>query len=391
MKRFRIVCIVIVLCMLACGTPSVEPAETPVPVAQTEETPASTNKDTKEAALLYAGERVNLYLARAEDSWGVVIEEFTWEEQRSLYQPFPGTQGIDSLNVTEIKNEADESLTEALFYIRYLDADGQPRMYCLDHPDAKYPLFYPTSDEDGIALTEDGERRFGDAMLIGYLYEHFRSDYAKKHPDDWEWLCQRRILDALFYKYEDALPPYLKGEDYDDDSGCCFVTQTELDGFFRSVVDRPNYVPDRIFEGETDPDLLPGQVPMWPTDYEVWPTVRMAVCVSDGEYLLYGNVALSEGWCPAGVICRVVAADGFLGWRVVDTKVSMRTDIRYDTAIAFVPVSGSDITEATPKNGVASLHVGRMFISVPARKRVSPLSLPQLFPFSFCCGGRSRG
>ena len=349
MKRFRIICFLIVLCMLACGTPTGEPAETPATAApvigetETEkEAPAMAApkpKTAKEAALLYAGERVNLYLARAEDSWGVVIEEFTWEEQRSLYQPFPGTQGMDGLTVTEIKTEADGSLSEALFYIRYLDADGQPRMYCLDHPDAKYPHFYPTSDKDGIALTEDGETRFGDAMLIGYLYEEFRSDYAKKHPDDWEWLCQRRILDALYYNYEDTLPPYLIGEIDEEFPECSVVTQDELDGFFQSVINRPNLVPDRIFEDEEVPELLPGQVPMWPTDFLVWPTVRKAVRVSDGEYILYGNVGMGEGWCPDGVICRVIAADGYLGWRVVDTEVCGATDIRYDATVAFVPVS----------------------------------------------------
>ena len=327
MKHFRIICILIVLCMLACGTPAAEPAETPAPTAE----------DEKEAALLYAGERVNLYRGRAEDSWGVIIEEFTWVNENCLYQPFPGTRGLDDLTVTEIKTEADEYFTEALFYIRYLDADGQQRVFCLEHPASDYPYFYPYSDEDGIALTEDSQRTFRDAVLIGYLYEDFQRDYAKEHPDDWERQCQRRILDALYYNYEDALPPYLKGETDEEFPDCSVVTQEELDGFFRSTVDRPNLVPDRIFEDEEVPELLPGQVPIWPTDYEVWPTVRKAICISDGEYLLYGNVGKGEGWCPAGVICRVIAADGYLGWRVIDTELIARATDMEKTAARFAP------------------------------------------------------
>ena len=345
MKRFRIICILIVLCMLACGTPYGKPAETPAPTAKdekeaaepAEETPVTavpTPKDEKEAALLYAGERVNLYCGRAEDSWGVIIEEFTWVGKNFLYQPFPGTQGMDGLTVTEIRTEADEYLSEALFYIRYLDADGQPRVYCLDHPASDFLTFFPFSDEEGVVLSENELRMLEDAMLIGYLYED-GLDGTK--PEEWEAAIQREILNALYYNYEDALPPYLKGETDEEFPDCSVVTQEELDGFFRCTVDRPNLVPDRIFEGEEVPELLPGQVPMWPTDFEVWPTVRKAVRVSDGEYLLYGNVGMGEGWCPAGVICRVVAADGYLGWRVVDTEVCGATDMQYDARIAFVP------------------------------------------------------
>lgn len=327
MKHFRIICILIVLCMLACGTPSVKPTETPAPTA----------KDEKEAALLYAGERLNLYRARAEDSWGVIIEEFTWANKNCLYQPFPGTQGLKDLTVTEIRTEADESFTEALFSIHYLDADGEQRVFCLEHPASDFPYFFPSSDEDGVSLTEDSQRSFEDVMLIGFLYADFQGDYAKKYQDHWERQCQRRILDALYYNYEDALPPYLKGETDEEFPECSVVTQNELDGFFRSAVDRPNLVPDRIFEDEEVPELLPGQVPMWPTDFVVWPTVRKAVRVSDGEYLLYGNVGMGEGWCPAGVICRVIAADGYLGWRVIDTEMIDRAIDMEKAGARFVP------------------------------------------------------
>ncbi len=338
MKRFRIVCIWIVLCMIVACTPQ-NATEAFATAAPSAETSVPTPKAEKEAALLYAGEQVNLYCARAEDSWGIVIEEFTWANKNCFYQPFPGTQGLKELTVTEIRTEADESFTEALFSIRYLDADGQQRVFCLDHPASDFPYFFPSSDEDGVSLTEDSKRRFEDAMLIGFLYADFQGDYAKQYPDRWEQQCQRRILDALFYNYEDALPPYLHGEDYDDDSGCCFVTQTELEGFFQSAVDRPNLVPDRVFEDEVDPDLLPGQVPMWPTDFIVFPKLRKAVRVSEGEYLLYGNVGMGEGWCPAGVICRVIAVDGYLGWRVVDTEVMKRAVDMRKAAARFVPTA----------------------------------------------------
>ena len=310
MKRLFTICIVIVLCMLAACTPVDEAAETP----------ASTVKDEKETALLYAGELVNLYRARAEDSWGVIIEEFTWANKI----------------ITEIKTEADEYYTEALFYIRYLDANGQPCVFCLEHPASDNPLFFPFSDEEGVALTKDSQRRFEDAMLIGFLYADFQGNYAKEHPDDWEPFCQRNILDALYYNYQDTLPPYLNGEPDEEFPECSVVTQEELNGFFRCTVDRPNLVPDRFFEDEEVPELLPGQVPMWPTDYHVWPTVRKAVCVADGEYLLYGNVCEGEG-VGSGVICRVIAVDGYLGWRVVNTElVDCTFDIEKTTA-QFVP------------------------------------------------------
>lgn len=340
MNRIRVICLLIALCLLLACEPTENPTETPSEPEKADSTPSPvpTPKDAKEAALLYAGERVNLYCGRAEDSWGVIIEEFTWVGKNFLYQPFPGTQGMDGLTVTEIRTEADEYFSEALFYIRYLDADGQQRVFCLEHPASDFLTFFPFSDEEGVVLSENKLRMLEDAMLIGYLYEHFRSDYAKKYADDdWEPLCQRRILDALYYNYEDALPPYLKGETDEGFPDCSVVTQEELDGFFRCTVDRPNLVPDRIFEGEEVPELLPGQVPMWPTDFDAWPTVRKAVRASDGEYLLYGNAGMGEGYNPQGVICRVVAVDGYLGWRVVDTELIARaTDMEKATA-RFVP------------------------------------------------------
>ena len=339
MKHLRIICILIVLCLLLACVPTEGPTETSSEPEETASTPSPvpTPKDAKEAALLYAGERVNLYLARTEDSWGVAVEELTWEKQTCFYQPLAGTKGTDGLTVTEIEPQADESFTEALFYIRYLDADGQLRVFCLDHPDAEFPYFYPISDEAGITLTEDSRRTFEDAMLIGYLYADYLGDYAKDNHDDWERRCQRSILDALYYKYEDALPPYLPGETDEEFPECSVVTQDELDGFFRSTVDRPNLVPDRIFEDEEVPELLPGQVPMWPTDFIVFPKVRKAVRVSDGEYLLYGTVGMGEGWCPDGVICRVQATDGYLGWRIINTEICGAVLMERTTA-RFVPV-----------------------------------------------------
>lgn len=323
MNRIRVICLLIALCLLLACVSTEKPTEMSSEPEETASTPSSvqTPKDTKEAALLYEGEHVNLYCARSETELGIIVEESDWEKPTMFYQPLPGTEGTDGLTVTEIEPQADESFTEALFYIRYLDADGQLRVFCLDHPDAEFPYFYPISDEAGITLTEDSRRTFEDAMLIGYLYADFQGDYAKDNHDDWERRCQRSILDALYYHYEDALPPYLPGETDEEFPECSVVTQDELDGFFRSTVDRPNLVPDRIFEDEEVPELLPGQVPMWPTDFIVFPKVRKAVRVSDGEYLLYGTVGMSEGWCPDGVICRVQATDGYLGWRIINTEI----------------------------------------------------------------------
>lgn len=333
MKRFYMICTVIVLCMLAACKPSGESAA---------ETPAPTAKDEKEAALLYAGERINLYYGRTENGLGICIEELNQEDKVILYQAFPETAELDSLSVSEIHAESDGEEPETHIYIHYIDADGKTRAICLyRHDYVTHDVFsYPVSETSGMTQEEKLWESFADIMLIGYLYENFQSDYAKNYSDDWEPLCQRRILDALYISYGDALPPYLRGEGetYDERYHLAFVTQEELDGFFRSTVNRPNLVPDRMHIDEEVPELLPGQVPMWPTDWVAWAHVSEAVPVSDGEYLLYGYAHIGNtGFYPQGVICRVIAVDDYLGWRVVNTELINRPIDMEKTTAHFVP------------------------------------------------------
>ena len=339
MKHLRIICILIALCLLLACVPTEGPTETPPEPEETASTPSPvpTPKDAKEAALLYAGERVNLYCARSETELGIIVEESDWEKPTMFYQPLPGTEGQETLRLSMVRKEGGETNPEQILTVYYTDANGELCGYSFDHTVSDWPSFYPVSDRPALTLTEDSRRTFEDAMLIGYLYADYQGDYAKDNHDDWERRCQRSILDALYYKYEDALPPYLPGETDEEFPECSVVTQDELDGFFRSTVDRPNLVPDRIFEDEEVPELLPGQVPMWPTDFIVFPKVRKAVRVSDGEYLLYGTVNMSAGWSPDGVICRVQATDGYLGWRIINTEICGAVLMERTTA-RFVPV-----------------------------------------------------
>ncbi len=342
MNRIRVICLLIALCLLLACEPTENPTETLSEPEETASTPSPvpTPKDAKEAALLYEGEHVNLYCARSETELGIIVEESDWEKPTMFYQPLPGTEGQETLRLSMVRKEGGETNPEQILTVYYTDANGELCGYSFDHTVSDWPYFYPVSDRPALTLTEDSQRAFGDVMLIGYQYEEYRSEFAGKNPDGWEALCQRRILDALYILYEDMLPPYLKGEFYGDKSDhCSFVTTAELDGFFRSVIDRPNLVPDRMYMDEEDPDLLPGQVPMWPTDYHAWATVKQVVWVSDSERILYGYGCKGEGWSRNGVICHVVSADGYLGWKIKSTDIYKAIQMERDSTIVFVPAA----------------------------------------------------
>lgn len=353
MNRIRVICLLIALCLLLACVPTENPTETSSELEETASTPSPvpTPKDAKEAALLYEGEHVNLYCARSETELGIIVEESDWEKPTMFYQPLPGTEGQETLRLSMVRKEGGETNPEQILTVYYTDANGELCGYSFDHTVSDWPYFYPVSDRPALTLTEDSQRAFGDVMLIGYQYEEFRSEYAGKNPDGWEALCQRRILDALYILYEDMLPPYLKGEFYGDESDhCSFVTTAELDGFFRSVIDRPNLVPDRMYMDEEDPDLLPGQVPIWPTDYHAWATVKQVVWVSDSERILYGYGCEGEGWCRNGVICRVVSADGYLGWKIKSTDIYKAIQMERDSSIVFIPREAMPyVMTVTPK------------------------------------------
>jgi hypothetical protein len=318
---------------------SVKPTAVITPSA----TPFSMLDAEKEAALLYRGEHVNLFRGRSDDSWGIIIEQFTWVGHDYIYQPLPGTWGLDDLTVTEILPEADNYHSEALFYIRYLDTNGEERIFCLHHPASDDSDFYPVTDRTGLTLSEPEQRVFEDLMVIGVLYEAYPKTFAEAQSDDWEPLCQRAILDALYTLYDNVLPPYLSGE---VKGKYCVLTQTELDSFFRCAIGRPNLVPDRaypayrdemVFVKEDWSSLLPGQVPVADNDWYVWAELRQAVPSEDGSITLYGCIGINDSYWKAARV-QVVPADGYLGWRIEQTEACGRTDLQYDPSIVFAPV-----------------------------------------------------
>ncbi len=318
-----------------------------IPASSETVTPTATSSSRldgdKEAALLYGGERVNLLRGRSDDSWGIILEEFTWVGHNYIYQRLPGTSGLDDLTVTEIRPEADEHLSEASLYIHYLDINGEERIFCIHHPASDDSDFYPVTNEPELTLSEQERLVFEDVMVIGVLYDAGPKSFAEEPSDDWEPLCQRTILDALYTLHDNVLPPYLSGE---VKGKYCVLTQTELDSFFRCAIGRPNLVPDRaypayrddmVFVEEDWSSLLPGQVPVGDNDWYVWAELRQAVLSEDGSITLYGCTGINDDYWKA-IRMRVVPADGSLGWWVEQTEACGRTDLRYDPSIVFAPV-----------------------------------------------------
>ena len=160
MEYVRIACALLLLCMLVgCIRPGVnsqtqtrEPA-TAIVTDGNVPTPAETQvaveaaDPEKEAALLYQGEMVNLYLGRSEDDFGICVEELQWTRKVTWYQPLPGTEGMQKLTVTKIDPVAGETYPEAYIYVHYLDAAGEERAFCFDHCFSDFADFYPDSDE----------------------------------------------------------------------------------------------------------------------------------------------------------------------------------------------------------------------------------------------------
>lgn len=209
-------------------------------------------------------------------------------------------------------------------------AENRPQVHVTYTPD---PTTVPAT------LIEDQTRSFDDLLLIGYLYEKIQRDEAwLSDPEEWESLCQTRILDALYYFHEDSLPPYLTGEGiYDDElHDTVIVSQTELDAFFQSVLGRPSLVRDRVhWDEDFWPDLLPGQVPLPPTDYSGWAETERAITEPDGTVCLYGRVGWSEA--AYSVICRLRPVEGFLGYRIESTEICPVMNVTDDPAVTFAP------------------------------------------------------
>lgn len=355
MKSIRVFSILLCLCLLmGCGGdmarptaedhPSVHVTYTPDPTAIPEEllenlpyptgTPAP---DPKEAALLYAGERVSLYRACRDGALGIYIEEILFGQETLWYQELPHVEGQAELNVTKVVVKPGKDQAEAIVDIHFLDETGKEMVLCFDLTNPNAASWYLIPGEPGMVLTEELEETCADLLLIGWLYEDVQQDKERlSDPEEWESLCQTRILDALYYFHGDALPPYLTGEGvYEDEYGdTVIISQTELDAFFQSVLGRPNLVRDRVHWDEDDwPNLQPGQVPLPPTDYNGWAIVGQAVADPDGTLRIYG----CAGWSEVSyiVICRARPTEGFLGYRIESTEIYRDYYIDHDTTISF--------------------------------------------------------
>ena len=98
------------------------------------------------------------------------------------------------------------------------------------------------------------------------------------------------------------------------------VSQTELDAFFQSVLGRPSLVRARVhWDEDFWPDLLPGQVPLPPTDYSGWGEIKQVIEEPDGALYLYGQAGWSEA--AYSVTCRIRPTQDFLGWRIESTEM----------------------------------------------------------------------
>ena len=295
---------------------------------------ASDGIDASDAsALLYDGEGLKIYYAYRQGQPGVCVEAVSWGETHRRFQELPYTQGMTDLVFTGVETKSKEDRKTEYVYLRYLDNTGSERILCADQMSPNYTVVYPMSTESGLELTEE----FNDMLLIGYLYEHI---YAEKDrlsdPNKWESICQRRILDALYLNYGDALPPYLKGEETTQNQ-ITVIMQEELEAFFQSTVGRPCLVPDRRHMPYDEPweDLLPGQVPMPETDYYCVGNVRQAVMEPDGTVCLYGYIS-RYGLCDDAV-CHIRPADGYLGGCVESTDVFHVFYADNDPAVTLAP------------------------------------------------------
>ena len=117
--------LIISLCLAMIARAPMAKRVEELPASMEDGVPSSALDGEKEAALLYRGEHVNLFSGRSDDSWGIILEEFTWVGHDLIYQRLPGTSGMDCLHVTEIRSEADDHLSEASFSSAILTRMGK--------------------------------------------------------------------------------------------------------------------------------------------------------------------------------------------------------------------------------------------------------------------------
>lgn len=357
MRSTRAFCILLVLALLLGGGagcdrtareehPPVHVTYTPDPTAIPAElieaiAAPAVSPDAKDAALLYAGERIKVYLSRHRDRPGLCVESQDWDRICIRFQELPGTLEQEELTTVGVEVEPLEEPAEARVCIRYLDDDREERIICVDRSHENYSLVYPLSAEPSLTLSEQQERYYGDLLLMGYLYERIQGEKDRLlDPEGWESLCQRRILDALYYNYGDALPPYLTGEGPygTTDQDATVISLAELESFFQSTLGRPCLAQlDFDKEDRKDcPDLRSDRIVLYPTDYWFEPHVKQAVREADGTIALYGYVSGFE-LLYEDVICRIHPAEGYLGGQVLNAKIYLTELMNKSPAATFAP------------------------------------------------------
>ena len=343
MKPLRLLSAVLALgLLLGCGSGEAGPATeerppvhvtyTPDPTAMPSELieamaePSPEPDGPLKGARLYGNDWITLYRASRNGQPGICVETSDRSYACTEYLELPGTEGLSKLTITKKEIRPEGQRPEAYVLVYYLDSEGKERILCADNSHVDYTLLYPLSTEPSLALSEQQERYYGDLLLIGYKYEDFQRDKDRlSDPEGWESLCQRRILDALYYNYGDALPPYLTGEGPygTTDQDATVISLAEMESFFQSTLGRPCLAHlDFDKEDRKDcPDLRSDRIVLYPTDYWFEPHVRQAVGEADGTITLYGYISGFE-LLYEDVICRIRPGEGYLGGQVVSAEIS---------------------------------------------------------------------
>ena len=309
MKPLRLFCIILAFSVLfGCGSPNARPAAEDKPPVHVTYTPdptaapselieavteaSSASGEPHSAGRLYGNDWITLYRGYRDGSPGLCVETKDWSFANTRYLELPGTEEQTELTIPKIEVRPEGQRGGVYVRVYYVDDAGQERILCFDRNDENYTLAYPLSTEPGLELTPEQQQNFDDLLLMGYLYKRIQGEKNRLlDPESWESLCQLRILDALYYNYNDALPPYLIGEgEYGSDQYATIVSLAELESFFQSTLGRPclAQIEFNAEDRKNYPDLPEDQIILFPTDYFYTPYVKQAVWESDGTITLYG-------------------------------------------------------------------------------------------------------
>lgn len=342
MKHIRYIGILLGLCLLCgCGDrpdaaavkdqPSVhvtytpDPTTLPVKLIEITGSPTPRGEEPIVGKQLYSNSWGTFYQGYRDERPGLCVETKDWSDTYTSYLELPGTEGLSKLTIPKIEVRPEGQRPGVYVLVYYLDAEGQERILCFDRNSEYYTLAYPLSTDPALALSEQQAQYYDDLLLIGYLYERIQGEQDRlSDPESWESLCQRRILDALYYNYKDALPPYLAGEGAygSDHQHAAIVSLKELELFFQITLGRP-CLAQIDFDKEDRkycPDLPEDQIVIYPSDFYFSPHVKQAVQEKDGAVTLYGYVSGFEmRYCD--VICRIRPVEGFLGGQLVSAEI----------------------------------------------------------------------